>query len=99
MPGERLLVIDDSKEACEFLEDYLGHQGYTVLTARDGEEGLNRALNESPDLILVDMRMPALTGLEVIKALNEQGRDIPIIFLTGHGSEDLAVRAFRFISA
>jgi two-component system phosphate regulon sensor histidine kinase PhoR len=92
---ERLLVIDDSKEARDFLQDFLGDFGYSVLTARDGEEGLRRALNEDPDVILLDMQMPKMTGLEVIKALNQEGLDIPVIFLTVHGSEDLAVQAFR----
>ncbi len=95
MAEERLLVIDDSKESRDFLEDLLRGQGYGVLTAQDGQEGLTRALEEFPDLILVDMQMPKMTGLEVIKALHEEGRDIPIIFLTVHGSEALAVQAFR----
>lgn len=95
MPVERLLVIDDSKEARDFLEDFLCNNGYSVLTAHDGEEGLRRALNETPDLILADMQMPKMTGLEVIAALKREGRDIPVIFLTVHGSEELAVQAFR----
>jgi two-component system NtrC family sensor kinase len=92
---ERLLVIDDSKEARDFLEEFLGSHGYCVLTASDGEEGLRRALNEDPDLILVDMQMPKMTGLDVIKALSQEKQNIPIILLTVHGSEELAVQAFR----
>lgn len=95
MPAERLLVIDDSKEARDFLEEFLGSYGYSVLTARDGAEGLKRALTEKPDVILVDMQMPKMTGLEVIEALNREERNIPVIFLTVHGSEALAVQAFR----
>jgi two-component system NtrC family sensor kinase len=95
VPLERLLVIDDSKEARDFLEEFLGHHGYVVLTACDGEEGLLRALNEDPDLILVDMRMSEMTGLEFIEAFKREDRDTPIIFLTAHGTEDLVVRAFR----
>lgn len=95
LPADRLLVIDDSKEARDFLEEFLVFQGYTVLTAKDGAEGLHRALHEHPDVILVDMQMPKMTGLEVIKALNREGRGIPVIFLTAFGSEELAVQAIR----
>jgi PAS domain S-box-containing protein len=93
--GERLLVIDDSKEARDFLEEFLSLQGYAVLTACDGGEGLHRALNEAPDVILVDMQMPKMTGLEVMAALSQKGREIPVIFLTAYGSEELAVQAMR----
>ena len=95
MPGERLLVIDDSKEAREFLVEFLGNHGYTVLTACDGQEGLLRAQHENPDAILIDMRMPEMTGLEVIEALDREGRGIPTVFMTAHGTEDLAIKAFR----
>jgi signal transduction histidine kinase/DNA-binding response OmpR family regulator len=95
LPADRLLVIDDSREARDFLEEFLVFQGYTVLTAKDGEEGLHRALHDGPDVILLDMQMPKLTGIEVIEALNREGRDIPVIFLTAYGSEELAVQAIR----
>lgn len=92
---ERLLIVDDDRDVCGLLEKLLSKQGYQVLLAYDGEEGLQRALNEDPDAIVMDMKMPGMTGLEVIKALNQAGRSIPVIFLTGHGSEKLAVEAFR----
>ena len=92
---ERLLVIDDDREVCNLLEELLGNQGYSVLTAHDGETGLRLALKENPDVILMDMRMPKMTGLDVVKALNQEGRNFPVIFLTGHGSEKLAVQVFR----
>ena len=92
---DRILVINDSKETRDFLEDFLGSHGYAVLGAGDGEEGLLRALNESPDVVLVDMQMPGMTGLDLIEALGREGRDIPVIFVTAYGSEELAVKAFR----
>jgi two-component system NtrC family sensor kinase len=95
LPADRLLVIDDSRETRDFLEEFLVFQGYTVLTAKDGEEGLHRALHDGPDVILLDMQMPKMTGIEVIEALNREGRDIPVIFLTAYGSEELAVQAIR----
>ena len=95
MRADRLLVVDDSREARDFLEEFLVFQGYTVLTAKDGEEGLHRALYDDPDVILLDMQMPKMTGIEVIDALNRKGREIPVILLTAYGSEELAVQAIR----
>jgi signal transduction histidine kinase/DNA-binding response OmpR family regulator len=92
---ERLLVVDDDSETRDFLEEFLSRHDYHVLTACDGEEGLQKARDENPDLILMDMQMPKMTGLDVINALKQDKRNIPVIFLTGHGSEALAVKAFR----
>ncbi len=96
MSGERILVVDDSPENIKLIVDYvLTPNGYLPMTARDGAEGLRRALTEDPDLILLDMQMPKMTGVEVVEALREQGRQVPIILMTFHGSEELAVRVFR----
>jgi len=94
--GERILVVDDSLEACDFAVNYVLHpHGYRPLVAHDGEEGLRVALEENPDLIILDLEMPKKTGMEVLEALNAEGRSIPVILSTFHGSEELAVRAFR----
>ena len=96
MAGERILVVDDRAENVEFTVDYvLKPNGYIPLVAYDGAEGLRKALTEEPDLILLDMQMPKMTGLEVLEALNAKGRNIPVILMTFHGSEELAVRVFR----
>lgn len=96
MAHERVLVIDDSQENSQFVVEYiLKPNGYQALTAYDGEEGLKMAVIERPDLILLDMSMPKMDGLEVLKALNEQKVTIPVIMMTFHGSETLAVQVFR----
>lgn len=96
MSGEKVLVIDDRKENVEFVVDYvLVPHGYQPVTAEDGEEGLHKALTEKPDLILLDMQMPRMTGLEVLEALKAEGVEIPVIIMTFHGSESLAVKVFR----
>jgi two-component system NtrC family sensor kinase len=69
--------------------------GYVPLVARDGKEGLRKALVERPNLILLDVQMPRMTGVEVLEALSERGLRIPVILMTLHGSEQLAVRVFR----
>jgi len=94
--NERVLVIDDGKDIREFVVNYvLIPNGFDVLVARDGAEGLQKALRENPDFIIVDQQMPRMEGLEVIQALAERGKDIPSILVTAHGSEELAVAAFR----
>ncbi len=96
MTGERVLVIDDGRDIREFVVDYvLIPNGFEVSVARDGAEGLQKALRENPDFIIVDMQMPRMSGLEVIQTLAERGLEIPSILITAHGSEQLAVDAFR----
>jgi signal transduction histidine kinase/DNA-binding response OmpR family regulator len=94
--NETVLVVDDSRDNLEFIVEYvLKPHGYQTLTASDGAEGLELALTENPDLILLDVNMPKLSGLEVLEALEREGRQIPVILMTFHGSETLAVQAFR----
>ena len=93
---ERVLVIDDSKEVRDFLVEYvLEPKGFQALTASNGLMGLEMAISERPDLMITDQQMPQLTGLEVLKKLRELGSDIPAILMTGQGSEETAVNAFR----
>ena len=96
MAGEKVLVIDDRDDSLQFMTEYiLKPNGYRYITAKNGEAGLQRALNEEPDLIIMDQRMPRMTGLEVLAALEKTQADIPVILMTFHGSEETAVLAFR----
>jgi two-component system NtrC family sensor kinase len=96
MAGERILVVDDRRENILFLvNDILRPEGYEIITARDGEKGLEKALKESPDLIITDMQMPKMNGDEMIRALRKAGHTTPVILTTVHGSETAAIRAFR----
>jgi signal transduction histidine kinase/DNA-binding response OmpR family regulator len=96
MAGERVLIIDDSPENLKFLCDYvLEPNGYKTITATDGEQGLNYALNQSPDLVMTDLKMPRLSGLEIMQSLKVKGKDLPVILMTFYGSEETAIQAFR----
>lgn len=93
---ERVLVIDDSKEIRDFLTEYvLEPKGFQVLTASNGLMGLEIAMAERPDLMITDQQMPQLTGLELLRKLREHNVDVPAILMTGQGSEETAVAAFR----
>lgn len=96
MAAEKVLVVDDAQGVIDFLSDYvLGPNGYEVLSALDGEGGLSLAVSKNPDLIILDLEMPRMSGMEVLEALNERGSDIPVIVITFHGSESIAAETFR----
>jgi DNA-binding response OmpR family regulator len=94
--NETILIIDDRRDNIELLvENILRPAGYSHAVAYDGEEGLKRATSEKPDLIIMDLNIPRLTGLEVLRRLREARNQVPVILMTFHGSEQAAVQAFR----
>lgn len=96
MSPESILIIDDQRDNIEFLvQRVLEPGGYAVSLARDGETGLYKALQETPDLIIMNMTVPRLNGLQVLQELRQAKSDIPVILMTFHGSEEAAVRAFQ----
>lgn len=93
---ERILIVDDGRENREFIAEYvLQPNGYEVLMARDGREGLEIAVAEQPDLILLDYQMPHMNGIQVLKAMAEQGMYTPVILMTFYGAEELAIEVYR----
>ncbi|MFQ5846709.1 MAG: response regulator transcription factor [Candidatus Methylomirabilales bacterium] len=83
----RILVIDDEPEMLMGLEDNLSYEGYDVLTACDGREGLAKAQKEQPDLVILDILMPGMNGWDVCRELRKKGINVPIIMLTARGDE------------
>lgn len=83
----RILIVEDEPNMVAGLRDNFEYEGYEVLTAGDGVEGLERALNESPDLVVLDVMMPRMSGLDVCKQLKAKRPSIPIIMLTARGQE------------
>ena len=77
----RILIIEDEKKIARFLELELEHEGYEVATAGDGRTGLDMALNWKPDLLLLDLMLPELSGIEVCRRLRHES-NVPIIMLT-----------------
>src|ERR1700749_1173322 len=83
----KILVVEDEPNMVAGLRDNFEFEGYEVITARDGIEGLERALAESPDLVVLDVMMPRMSGLDVCRQLRAQRASIPIIMLTARGQE------------
>ncbi len=82
----RLLVIDDDQELCELLVEYLGGEGFAVDAVHDGELGLERAGTPGYDLVVLDVMLPGLNGLEVLRRLRAASR-VPVVMLTARGDE------------
>ena len=94
-PPARVLIVDDDHAQAEVLAYRLARQGYEALTANTGRTGLHLALNESPNLVLLDLRLPDVDGLNICQELTENGRTcgIPIIILSGMERPDIIRRS------
>ncbi len=84
---ETILIVEDDPTMLRGLKDNFEFKDYRVLTAPDGEEGLNAALNEKPDLIILDIMLPKINGYEVCRLIRKENLDMPIIMLTAKGEE------------
>ena len=84
---EKILIIEDEKDLVKGLKMNLVDEGYKVDYALDGKEGLEKAMGENPDLILLDIMLPGMDGLEICKELRRNKIDIPILMLTAKGEE------------
>ncbi len=83
----RILIVDDEPEMARGLEDNLRFEGYQTLAATNGRDALALALREGPDLILLDVMMPELSGWDVLRSLRQKGLDVPVIMLSARGEE------------
>jgi two-component system, OmpR family, alkaline phosphatase synthesis response regulator PhoP len=84
-----ILIVDDEREIRELLRYNLEKQGYQVLTAQDGEEGLERIFATHPDLVLLDLLLPGRNGLEILREVRQEPstRELPVLLLTARGAE------------
>ena len=91
----RILIVDDNREIRTILEEYLREEGYAAQGAGDGNEALAKH-GESPfDLIITDLNMPGMTGMELIKAISEEESTTEFIIITGYASLDSAIEAVK----
>mgnify|MGYP001577096794 FL=1 len=98
----RVLVVDDEPDAVELLQEFLTSKGYEVVTASNGEEALRKVKEERPHLILLDVRMPGMNGLDVLRQVRQFDQEVGVIMVTAvneeeTGREALKLGAFDYI--
>src|SRR5260221_3327572 len=90
-----ILIIDDEKAIRKTLSEILSYEGYKIDEAGDGEEGLKKVKEKAYDVILLDIKMPKIDGIEFLEKTKETNPDIPIIMISGHGTIETAVEAVK----
>lgn len=92
----QILVIDDEKDICYYFEKTLTPEGYDVFTALDGVDGLKIVREKKPDIVLLDLKMPKMEGIEVLQLIKKVDKNIIVIVITGYGTMDTARMAMKF---
>src|SRR4028118_1303237 len=90
-----ILIIDDEKAIRKTLTEILSYEGYKIEEASDGEEGLKKFKDKAYDVVLCDIKMPKLDGLEFLDKARESNPDVPVIMISGHGTIETAVEAVK----
>ncbi|MBN1179526.1 MAG: response regulator, partial [Anaerolineae bacterium] len=91
----RILLIDDDVRILQTFARTLRLADYTVFTAENGEQGLALYQQETPDIVLLDLRMPGMDGLQVLQAMRAHDSEANVILTTGHGDKDAVIEALR----
>ena len=91
----RILVVDDEPDAVELLQEFLTSKRYEVITASDGEEALRKVKSERPHLILLDVRMPKMNGLEVLRQVRQIDKEVGVIMVTAVNEEETGRQALE----
>ena len=89
----KLLIVDDEIDVCEFAKNFFLKRNISVSTAREGAEALTKIEAEKPDLVLLDIRMEHMTGLEVLRTLRESNNSVKVIMVTGVQEEESMTEA------
>lgn len=95
MAGEKILIVEDERDIAQVMASAMRDSGYQTVVAHDGAEGLNLALGERPDLVLLDMRLPKMSGMEILSSLHERRANVPVVVVTAWRSEELVIEALR----
>lgn len=93
--AKTILVVDDEKDICDYFAHCLEKEGYRVETATNGQKALKLVKESSPVLILLDLKMPGMDGIEVLEELRKIGSTAPVIALSAYGELDLNIKATR----
>src|SRR5512140_2420008 len=90
-----ILLVDDDEAFRNVMAGELTRLNYDVMRAQSGEDALREIAKAEPDVLLLDLRLPAMNGLEVLKAVRDNHPSVEVIMLTGHGSIDTAIESIR----
>ena len=93
--GETILIVEDDRSLREGLAMNFQVRGFRVLTAADGEEGLRLAFNSRPDLIILDLMLPGMSGLDILAELRERGERVPVLILSARGTIDNKIEGLQ----
>ena len=93
--NKTILIVDDEKDFCTILSDSLSQDKYRVVTAFNGKTGLELAKKERPDLMLLDIKMPGMDGIEVLRKIKKMKKEIVVIMFTGYGTLETAREAMK----
>jgi len=94
-PEETILIVEDDHSLREGLAMNLRLRGYKVLTASDGDEGMQKAFDTRPDLLILDIRLPGFSGLDILDELRERDEPVPVLILSARGSVDNKIEGLR----
>ena len=89
----KILVVDDETEICSLFAKVLSEEGYKVSTAGNGKEALKKIKKEEPDLVLLDIIMPEMDGIETLAAIKKFNENIQVIMITAYGTIDTVIKA------
>ena len=94
--NKKLLLVDDEEGIRKVLGISLTDIGYEVFTAENGEEALKIFRQENPPIVLTDIKMPGMDGIELLKKIKYENPDTEVIMITGHGDMDLAIKSLKY---
>lgn len=94
-----ILVVDDERSMRESLQILLSRKGYKVVTAENGREGIRELEKSKPDVVLTDISMPDMEGIEFLKAIRSNDKDLPVIVMSGHAMGTKFLKAAAFLGA
>lgn len=91
----KILLVDDGVDTLDLLDSFLTIQGHTVVTATNGEDAFKQAAREMPDLMLLDVCLPDIDGLAVLKKIKEIDPELPVVMITAYRDAEKVVESFR----
>ena len=93
--ADRILIVDDEEDIRVVLKISLSDLGYEVYTAENGEEALRIIQEVTPPIVLTDIRMPVMDGIELLRRIKQDDPETEVIMITGHGDMDLAIESLK----